>query len=261
MSSGIYQIRNLVNNRIYIGSSKRLEHRKETHFSDLKLNRHHSRYLQRAYNKYREENFVFEILITCDPSMLIWYEQQFLDQWKPEYNINPNAKNCLGRKFTAETINKLRESHMGHKHTDEQKIKFSLARKGHTVSEETRKKIGAKHRGKYVSPGTRLKISKAGLGRVYSDERNKRIGDAHRGLPLSDLRKQRISIALRNSNNVGKTYPGVISPDGTIYTEIQNMSKFCREHELCHVSLRRVITGEFKQHKGWMKLELEEDLT
>lgn len=85
-NSGIYQIRNKINNKIYIGSSKNLVERERTHFVNLRINHHTNKHLQASFNKYGSENFVFETLLTCHPDMLIWYEQQFLDQWKPEYN-------------------------------------------------------------------------------------------------------------------------------------------------------------------------------
>ena len=50
--SGIYQIRNLVNGKIYVGSSVNLETRKTPHYWELENNRHNNQHLQRAYNKY-----------------------------------------------------------------------------------------------------------------------------------------------------------------------------------------------------------------
>ena len=61
--SGIYQIRNLVNNKIYVGSSNNLYRRKTyEHFRELRLNKHHNKYLQNSYNCHGEENFVFEVI-------------------------------------------------------------------------------------------------------------------------------------------------------------------------------------------------------
>jgi len=57
----IYRIRNLVNNKCYIGSAKNLHNRVVKHLSDLRRNTHHSIVLQRAYNLYGELNFVVTI--------------------------------------------------------------------------------------------------------------------------------------------------------------------------------------------------------
>ena len=59
---GIYKITNLTNNKCYIGSSFNLFNRLHNHKTNLRKNRHHNVYLQRAYNKYGEENFKFEIV-------------------------------------------------------------------------------------------------------------------------------------------------------------------------------------------------------
>lgn len=56
---GIYYIKNLVNGKKYIGSSKNLTKRLRDHKSALRVGRHHNIHLQRAWNKYGEENFKF----------------------------------------------------------------------------------------------------------------------------------------------------------------------------------------------------------
>lgn len=58
----IYKIINNKTNKFYIGSTLNPKVRKERHFNELKSNKHHSVYLQRAYNKYGGENFDFVII-------------------------------------------------------------------------------------------------------------------------------------------------------------------------------------------------------
>lgn len=65
----IYRIRNLVNEKSYIGQTNSPDVRKSDHFRDLKSGKHHSKRLQSAYRKYGRPNFIFEILegaITSD---------------------------------------------------------------------------------------------------------------------------------------------------------------------------------------------------
>lgn len=62
MKIWIYQIRNKVNNKIYIGSTNNLERRWESHIYQLKNNIHHSIKLQKAWDKYGEDNFEFSII-------------------------------------------------------------------------------------------------------------------------------------------------------------------------------------------------------
>lgn len=60
--SCIYCIKNILNNKVYIGSSVNFNKRKNLHLHYLKNNKHHSNHLQKAWNKYGKENFVFEII-------------------------------------------------------------------------------------------------------------------------------------------------------------------------------------------------------
>jgi len=102
-SAGVYQIRNLQNDKRYIGSSVNLNKRWREHRSALNNNNHWNRHLQRSWNRHGSENFICEPLVTCHPSMRLWYEQQFLDQWKPEYNMAPASGSPLGVLRSAET--------------------------------------------------------------------------------------------------------------------------------------------------------------
>lgn len=58
----IYSIRNLKNNKRYVGSSINVLRRRRYHFSALRNNNHSSKKLQNAYNKHGEASFVFEII-------------------------------------------------------------------------------------------------------------------------------------------------------------------------------------------------------
>lgn len=59
---GIYKITCINNNKVYIGKSIEIKQRFKKHLSDLRLNKHHSKYLQHSYNKYGEESLRFEII-------------------------------------------------------------------------------------------------------------------------------------------------------------------------------------------------------
>ena len=113
--TGVYQIRNIINDHIYVGSSIELGARASKHRSYLRSDCHHNQYLQRAWNKYGEDAFIFETVITCTPSMCIWYEQQVIDQWVPEYNICKTAGSRLGRNHTEETRAKISKANLGNK--------------------------------------------------------------------------------------------------------------------------------------------------
>jgi group I intron endonuclease len=110
MKSGVYQIRNLTNNRRYIGSATDLKDRWRCHRRDANAQTHHSVVLQRAWNKYGADAFVFEVLLYCDPKDCLMYEQIAFDHYKPEYNICKMAGSSLGAKWREESKQKRRGS-------------------------------------------------------------------------------------------------------------------------------------------------------
>lgn len=140
--SGVYKITNLVNGKFYIGSCSCFYTRKSAHKSLLNNNKHHSKYLQRAWNKYGEENFEFKLLITIPKKKdyLLGIEQWFLDNTSPNYNICKIAGSSLGRIFSEEHKLKLSEANKGKKRTEEQKLHQSLVKLGTTHSQETKDK-------------------------------------------------------------------------------------------------------------------------
>jgi group I intron endonuclease len=99
---GIYSIMNKVNGKRYVGSALNLDKRWKSHRRSLIRGAHHSRHLQRAWNKYGAENFVFEILSPVwDSQKLTKVEQLFLDiyiSYDPRfgYNTCPAAGSMLG---------------------------------------------------------------------------------------------------------------------------------------------------------------------
>lgn len=111
--SGIYQIRNLINNKIYIGSSKNLLDRFKEHSKRLKSKRHVNIKLQNAFNKYGQQNFIFEVIEFVSLEDLISIEQYWintLDAVNIGYNINPTAGLPPSRKHTEKEIELLRNS-------------------------------------------------------------------------------------------------------------------------------------------------------
>lgn len=165
---GIYIIINKINQHCYIGSSYNITKRLNRHKLELRTNKHHSKYLQNAYDKYGVEAFTYKTLLFCDRDNLLLYEQKAFLIYKPEYNICTVAASPMaGRKHSEESKLKMSISQIGNTCnkgktlTEEQKKKCSLALTGRKHSEETKRKIGLKHKGKIVSDETKSKISLA----------------------------------------------------------------------------------------------------
>jgi group I intron endonuclease len=167
---GIYQIKNLLDGKIYIGSSFDTKKRMGVHLSRLRKNKHCNKHLQNAWNKYGEENFEFKILLYCEPFELLRYEQWFIDNLKPEYNILPTAGSCLGVKQTSEHIEKRTKYIRGNKMSDEARHNMSLAHLGKKQTIEHIEKVAASHRGKHLSEKTKKKIGDANRGHIMSNE-------------------------------------------------------------------------------------------
>ena len=62
MKKYIYKITNIQNNKCYIGQTKNYEKRWKEHKYLLNKNKHENIYLQYAWNKYGENNFIFEVI-------------------------------------------------------------------------------------------------------------------------------------------------------------------------------------------------------
>lgn len=134
--SGIYTITNVKNNKMYIGSTISFTDRWKHHRNALNRGNHDNSHLQRAWNKYGEEAFLFEILEECAKEELIENEK-FWSQWlcgmngkKSLYNLTPIAGSSLGYKHTPESLKKMREAKLGTKRPIEIGIKISQANTG-----------------------------------------------------------------------------------------------------------------------------------
>ncbi len=133
---GVYCIRHLESGKLYIGSAAGnggITKRWSNHMSDLILDRHPNQKLQRAWNKYGQYAFIFEVLLYCNPQDCLTNEQNAIDLLKPAYNICKIAGNTLGRKHTKTTIAKIRvarqnqkEPRLGKRHSEETKLTITL---------------------------------------------------------------------------------------------------------------------------------------
>lgn len=189
--SGLYEIRNIKNGKIYIGSAINFHRRFEYHKYELNNHKHSNGHLQNAWDKYGKDSFNFYPLLICSKEMLLYYEQVLLDNIRPQYNIATSA----------------RAPGTGIKHTEESIQKFRLKRIGHPVSSETRMKLRLALLGK---PGHTYK---------HTEEAKKKMSIAKSGIPRkghSEETKQKIREALMgNKNSLGCTHPPRIFSEET----------------------------------------------
>lgn len=142
---GIYEIKNKINDKRYIGQSTNIENRFIRHKSKLKNNKHINLPLQNAYNN--GDRFDYNILLTCERNNLSFCEKwciSALDTTNPNkgYNISPGGESTnFGKKFSEEHNRKISEAISGEKHWNYGKHR----------SEETKRKISESHRGEKSS--------------------------------------------------------------------------------------------------------------
>lgn len=101
-ASGIYCIRNIRNNKRYVGSAVNIAARYRTHKYDLRRGKHHSPHLQNSWVKHGPDAFEFVVLEECAVDELIQREQCWMDSLSPEYNVLPNAGSNLGYRWSEE---------------------------------------------------------------------------------------------------------------------------------------------------------------
>lgn len=140
--TGIYCIKNLVNGKMYIGStSQPFKTRFYQHKNSLVKNKHGNCILQRAWNKYGEASFSFQVLEPCS-EQLNAREQHYFDSLKPAYNIEKFAyQGMRGRTHKPETIAKIKAhgpAPLGKKGSFEHRLKCVKAHgSGWVVCRET----------------------------------------------------------------------------------------------------------------------------
>jgi group I intron endonuclease len=167
-SGGIYRIVNLVNGKVYIGSALRFRTRFNEHRWRLRRGRHHSPRLQRAWDKYGEDAFRFEVVeVVGTPDDLIPREQHWIDATNcvsVGYNCSPTAGSTRGTKASEVTRQKMRAARQ---HVSaETRAKRSAAMKGRKQDPAHRRKIAEAQRGRKASPEARARMSAAALART-----------------------------------------------------------------------------------------------
>lgn len=141
--SGVYVIRHVASGRRYVGSAVNIGKRWKEHLRGLSTGKHHSRFLQRAWDKHGQAAFAFEVALYCDRGNLLMYEQALIDFYKPEFNSAPTAGSQLGFKMSDAAKAKMSvaakrtRNFTGHRHSEESKRRISEAKRGVRPDAET----------------------------------------------------------------------------------------------------------------------------
>lgn len=185
--SGIYEIRNRLSGKSYIGSAKEFKERWKDHSSSLRNNKHQNKHLQYSFSKGTEslshDNFVeFHVVEIMQGSSkeerlereAYWIEQAIETYGRENvYNmrLDPKQENKEWSNNPNKTKEKMSVSHRGKKLSEQTKKRISVAKKG----------IPNLAIGIPRSEVTKQRISRANKGKRRSDEAKKRMREANNG--------------------------------------------------------------------------------
>lgn len=170
----IYRIENLINGKCYIGSTTKFNKRKKRHIEDLNKGNHHSKPLQRAFNKYGRINFeivMMEQFPFYTKQDILDKEQNYINQYSPEYNVCRIAGSQLGSKRDEEFKRKCAERMKG-------KPSWNKGLKTGPQSEETKTKRANSLRGQKRTPEYKRFMSEKMKGRKPSEETKQKMSKA-----------------------------------------------------------------------------------
>jgi group I intron endonuclease len=136
----IYQIKNKIDGKIYIGSTNNIRRRWNNHRSKLNNNKHENSYLQSAWNKYGQDNFEFIAIEEVNNDNRIEREVFYLNERK-SYERN------IGYNFDRNPTDKSGKNNPFHGKKHSNKSKERLKDIANNRSDELKKKMGSKNKG------------------------------------------------------------------------------------------------------------------
>jgi group I intron endonuclease len=185
----IYKIRNVVNQKFYVGSTGNTRERFRCHRNRLRKNKHHCQHLQAAWNNYGEECFIFEVIEHVESIDRL---QAAENVWLAEWVGKPICYNKS--KYSESPMRGIaKEDHPSYGRVKSEEEKQAIAntlKEGYASGEYPHPRLGKIH-----SEETRLKIVEARAasdknkgenhyryGKTVSEETRKKIGDTQRGV-------------------------------------------------------------------------------
>lgn len=222
MKSGVYCIRNVKNDKVYVGESYDIEARWRAHRGCLEQGSHYNEILQASWNKWGADSFEWEVLELCERELLRKREAH----WMNEYNACDRRRGYNIR---------LEDGEGGWDYNEEQRQALSDRTKGENnprwgvkLDEDVRRKISEGNKKAYEentelykkSEETKRRMaeakrqywaSKSSEERKLTEEHKKRVGEAGRGRKHSEEAK--LKMAESNRRTKAERPPGPISEE------------------------------------------------
>lgn len=217
---GIYRIQNKQDGKCYYGSSANIEKRLTQHLKTLRNSTHHNAHLQRAWNKYGEDVFVFEIVEECEPDQMLIREQYYLDINVDGYNIGKkssggdNISNNPDRDEIVAKIKKANQSRISAMTEEERRERF-----GKLMEKNSNWKGGTTY--SYCSCGVRKKPEAKTCGKCRNrlGVNNPFYGKTHSEETRQKLREHAKNRTVKPSNSKK------VIADGTVYQTATEAAK------------------------------------
>ena len=198
--SGIYYIKNKINNKVYVGMSINLKKRFNRHLNLLKRNSHFNANLQEDFNIYGIDSFEFGILEEVDSRLAEDREEFYISYFKSKnicYNIRLN--NYM---IATETINKIKINTKIA--MSKESVKNKLKK---TLSDETKAKISKTLKETYANNpqlSARLSVmSKNRKRRCLSEEEKEKLRGSNNGNSKTS-EEDVLNIRIRKNNGEQK---------------------------------------------------------
>lgn len=196
---GIYMIRNIINEKKYIGKSFDIKKRWSNHKYELNKGIHGNSHLQSAWNKYGRDNFVFSIVEECAEDELDNKETYWIDKLDTYHNgYNQTEGGGDGAHLPDEVKAKIGAASKEWWANPENRNRMSEARKGEgsfwygkTFPEDMINKLSESH--KNPSEEIRKKYSESHKGKKLPEEQKRKIGEANKGKKVSEETRKKIS--------------------------------------------------------------------
>ena len=228
--SGIYIIKNTINDKVYIGSAVCIKQRFIGHKNQFKKQVHNIRF-QNFVNKYGFNTLIFEVIeYVNDKEKLIEREQYWIDyyeSWKSKkgFNICKTAGSTFGLKMPKSHIDSCINRMKGNKY-----------RQGNKWSKKEKEEIGNRTKEMWKNNPKKKK------------EMAKKVGDLKRGVPIWNGNKPHPM--------KGKVHPNrkfiLVFKNENLIDECYGTAEVCNKYGLDRGAVSRVCNGKSKTTKGYI---------
>lgn len=175
MKTGIYFIKNRIDDKRYIGRTINFDKRYRKSSNDW--TRHHNTRLRNAAKKYGNENFDYILVEECDEEIIIEREQWYLDNTRSELKYNISEKSTGGN--LGEAVNKqISEAQKKRLENPEVRKKNREVQKIIQNKPEARERQRKAAKKRYENPEERKKASEAAKKRFESPRERKKASEA-----------------------------------------------------------------------------------